>query len=198
MKQTARAGALSLFAACSAQAQLNTIDIKVSNTISPGQPSATVEAWAVWDPDQYAFWKAHFDFYSSPDPGGFSDPERLLRGPGTHDGVVEPDGDAVIGTVALQLHFPAGGIFADTSNPILMWRVTWSTSDFTPRMVDLHTATAEFALFVDDSGNGHSFIDDFVDGSGAIQVVPSPGPAALVMGACLAALRRRRAGSSGG
>jgi hypothetical protein len=89
---------------------------------------------------------------------------------------------------------PGGQIFADTSNPILMWRVTWSTSDFTPRMVHLHTATTEFDLYINETGQGMSFINDFIEGSGVLQVVPAPGASALVIGAGTMALRRRRMG----
>lgn len=190
MRNLIQFASLAIFA-CSARAQLNTIDIVASNIISPAQPSTVVEAWAVWDPDQYAFWKASFNFFASEDSGGFSNPERLLKGPESRDGVVEPGGDAVTDVRPLQLHFPAANIFADTANPILIWRVTWSTSDFSPRFVDLHTSTTEFALFIRDDGLGGSFIDDFTEGSGAIQVVPAPAPAAVL---ALAApwMRRRR------
>ena len=185
--------ALLAIAVCSAEAQLNTIDIKVGSVISPDQPSVTIEAWAVWDPAQYAFREALFDFLASADAGGFSEPERMLKGPTSDDGYVAPDGDAVTGVLPFQLHFPAANIFADTADPILIWRVTWSTSDFTPRLIDLHTVMSEFILYIDENGNSKSFINGFAEGSGVIQVVPAPGAGACVAGVCLMLFRRRAA-----
>jgi hypothetical protein len=188
----ARIGALG--AAClsgPALAQFNTFDIRVSNVISPGQPSATVEVWAVWDPDQYAVATVAFSLMGEADPGDFSDPERMLKMAGTEDGDVAPDGDSVLGIIARQLHFD-GGIFADTANPILVWRATWSTLEFTPRSIDLASVTTKFDLYINDAGASDHFLDEFIEGSGVIQVVPAPAPLAVLALLGPGAARRNR------
>lgn len=184
--------ALSALVATSAHAQLNTIEFKVSNVISPEQPAATVEAWALWDPAQYAFADAVFDVLAVPDAGGFSDPQRILNGPGTYDGNVAPDGDSVTGIIAGQLHYPAHGIFADLANPILMWKVTWTTDVFTPRIVDVATLTNAFYVYTGPEGHTKNLIGDFVEGNGVIQVVPAPAGFAALLAGAAPALRRRR------
>jgi hypothetical protein len=175
----------------SAHAQLNTFDIRVSNTITPDQPSATVEVWAVFDPQYYAFAHAAFDRSATADPGGFSNPERMLDAPESSDGVVDPTGDRVVGIVVRQLHFP-GHLLADSSNPILAWRVTWSTSDFTPRSIDLGTATSVFDLYINKAGVLDHYIDQFTEGSGVIHVVPTPSAAAALLAFATVLSRRRR------
>jgi hypothetical protein len=180
----------------SVQAQLNTFDIRVSNVITPSQPLAVVEVWAVWDPQYYAFASANFDMLAESDSGDFSDPERMLTGPGSMDGIVEPGGDRVLGIRPTQLHYPPPGILADTSNPILAWRVVWSTSDFTPRSTALSTVTSEFDLYINDAGVPDQFIDQFTEGAGVIHVVPSSASAGALL--VLAAGRSRRRPGTGG
>jgi hypothetical protein len=169
-------------------AQLNSFDIRVSNTISPDQPSAVVEIWAVWDPAMYAFAGAMFDVHAAADPGGFSDPRRMLMGPGSSDGDVQPGGDLVTDIRPFQLQWWQWWD-ADTANPILIWYANWSTSDFTPRHIDLSTATTEFGLYINEDGVGETGLGDFSEASGVIQVVPSP--AAAILPAFVGAFTRR-------
>jgi hypothetical protein len=172
-----------------ALAQLNTFDIVVSSVVSPDHPSTTVEVWTTWDSAQYAFAGALFDMHASNDPGGFSDPMRMLKGPGSADGVVSLDSDLVTGAKPFQFHWWQNH-YADTANPILIWRVTWSTADFTPRAVDLSTVTSMYDLYVNIDGEWNGFLGDFAEGSATIQVVPTPSMAGAL--AALAAPRRRR------
>ncbi len=131
------------------------------------------------------------DFFASSDPGTFSDPLHELWAPGHHDdGVVSPDGDSVTGINTRQHDF-ADVLYADTSNPILLWQVTWSTADFAPRKVTLDTVTAEYLLYTDTIGNFSDFADTIVEGHGAITVVPSPATV-LPLLAIVAAGHRRR------
>jgi hypothetical protein len=130
---------LAAFVATPAIAE-TTYVISVSNRVTPVQPSATVEVWAIFDESLEAFAGAVFEFSATPDAGGFSDPQRLLTGPGTQDGVVDPDGDSVNGIISGQLCFPVIEWPPDPSNPILIWRVTWSTDQFDRREVHLATA----------------------------------------------------------
>jgi hypothetical protein len=177
----------------SALGQTNRFELVVSNTISPDQPSATIQLWTTWDPTQYAFAYGGFDLVASHDPGGFTAFGRALKGPGTRDGDLAPDGDSVTGVVSGQLQFDGGGgIFADTANPILVFTATWSTTEFTPRIVDLGTVTKRYELYLDFEGTRESFLDDFAEGAGSIQVVPAPASAALLLVAPLACLRRAR------
>ncbi len=181
-----------LFAAA---AHADTMFFDISNEVSPEHPSATVTVWAQFNPDMYAFCSAAFEVLAA-EPG-FSDFHRLLKGPGTFDGWLSPDGSEVTGIVLGQLHFPDAGIFADTSNPIALWSATWTTADFSPRQVALETGLpSRWLLYTDSYGSADDFSQFATGGSGSITVVPAPGAApAVVVLACLR--RRRRAGIVG-
>jgi hypothetical protein len=138
---------LSILIAAPGRSQDNMFEFAISNVVSPQQPSATIEAWFRWNPDFHAFAGAFFSVSASADAGGWSDPQELLNGPGTEDGEVSPDGDTVNGIISGQIHFPLSDIYADTSNPILLWRATWSTDDFSPREVAVASLTAKFSLY---------------------------------------------------
>jgi hypothetical protein len=178
-------------AAASASGQVNTFEFVVSNVVSPEQPSATVEVWAVFEDSAYAFCRGAFNVVADADPGTFSAPERILDMPGSMDGEVANDGDAVLGIVALQ--FNCHPFFADMSNPVLLWRATWSTEDFSQRSISVSTMTVQYDLYTwDNLCNGESFLDQFVEGTGTIHVVPGPAPGALLLVGPLAWLRRAR------
>ncbi len=175
----------------SALGQSFNFELVVSNIVSPEQPSATVEVWAAFSPALYAFAKARFDLLASADEGGFSDPVLHLQGPGDYLGDIAPDGDSVLKVAPMQFYWPNGGPYGDTSNPILVWSVTWSTSEFDPRTVSLVTLTSEYYVYKE-SGHWDDYIDTFVEGEGSIQVVPGAGTPAVLGLAALAGLRRRR------
>ena len=148
--------------------------VSVSNRVTEAQPSATVEVWAVFDEDLYAMAGGRFEFAAAPDPGAFSEPQRLLKGPGTKDGEVSESGDRVTGIVSGQLPgFPIEPP-VDKSNPVGYWRVTWSTDDFTPRTVSLRTITTSFDVYLDPQGVSKSFLDQLVEGEGVIEVGSEP------------------------
>src|SRR5262249_44762873 len=147
-----------LLVACPVSAELS-FSFDVSNIVSPDNPSTTVEVWAHFDAGQYAFAGALWDVKAAVDKGGFSDPFTVLNSYGTSDGEVSQDGDMVGHIIAGQLHFPLGEYFADTGNPILVWKAMWSTADFKPRSVDLATATQKYFLYLDDSGLSSDFYD---------------------------------------
>lgn len=181
---------VTLLLAGSALGQNNRFEIVITNQVSPARPAATVEVWAAWDPIWYAFCATHFDIASALDEGGFSGPEELLHGPGSSDGNVLPDGDTVADVLTGQLYWP-GSIFPDTSNPILIWRATWSTSDFSPRAVDLKTDTSLCWLWSDQAYEV-DVLDNFVEGTGSIHVVPAPAVLPALGFALLPVTRRRR------
>jgi len=178
----------------SSSGQINSYLILTSNVITPDSPSATIEVWSTFDPQWYAFNGADFDILAAADPGDFSNPERILKGPGSKNGQVGLGGDSVDGILANQLHFPSSaGIFADTANPILIWKATWSTSDFSPREVDLRTLTRGYAVYVSDQGNNKWLQDEpsFGEAFGKITVVPASGAAAVLPVAVIMKRRRR-------
>jgi hypothetical protein len=166
--------------------------ITVSNTVSPQHPSTTIDLWAYFQPDFYAFAGAAFDVLASPDAGDFSDPTIFLTGPGQQTGMIAPDGDSVLGAITGQLQFPDANIFADRANPILHWRVTWTTNDFTARRVDVVTLTRLYGLYLDVWGNSINAYDEtFTEGLGTINVIPAPAPGAPALGVAFAFRRRR-------
>lgn len=183
---------LTLLWCASATGQVNTFEFVASNVVSPEQPSATIEVWAAFDPSMYAFAKARFDLFASPGSGGFSDPVLRVQGPGDYEGDIPPEGDSVTNVAPYQFVWDNGGPYADPSNPILIWSVTWSTSDFQPRTVALTTKTSEYYLYLDWYGLMDDSLEGFVEGSGAIQVVPSPASAVVLFAAPCMWLRRLR------
>jgi hypothetical protein len=172
----------------------STFFFEVSNVITPEQPSATVTLWATFDPQWFAFHRTLTDVFSEFDRGWFSDPLFLLDDPegSSNAGEVSPDGDRVSGIFVTQLHIPFNH-FPDPSNPIPIWSAMWTTDDFTPRQVDLATESQSFWVWHEDGGRFDMFGVDFAEGSGFIEVVPSPGGAAALLMAWAMAGRRRRA-----
>lgn len=175
-----------------AHAQVNGYDIVVGGVVSPGSPSTSVQVWADWDSAAgfYAFAAAEYDLLGDA-TGSFSAPTLELPDLGQFAGT--PAGGDVLGVVVGQLHFPTIGAFADTSDPLLVWSGTWSTTDFTPRLVDLTTDTFAYSLYLDATGASGGFLPTVVEGMGRIQVVPAPASLALIGLGVVAALRRRGA-----
>jgi hypothetical protein len=163
-----RAILLSLLAASPALADTGYI-ISVSNRVTEVQPSATVEVWAVFDEDLFAFAGAGFDLLGVPDAGGFSDPMGTWSGLGVNHGEVAPDGDSVTGIIAGQLNCQIEHCL-DQSNPVLIWKATWGTDDFAPRQIDVVTETLKFDVWLDNQGLSRSYLDDLAEGWGVIQV----------------------------
>ena len=178
------------------------VDITYSNGLGyiggPGD-TATVQIWAAFDDNLYAFAGGALNA-NTDDPNGSWDGLTLdLKGPGTFAGVGA--GGNVTGIITGQLHFPLANIFADTANPIKAWHGTFSTSDFNARTVNFTTDTSKFDVYTTEDANGdgiadgnsESFIDSLIEGAGGIVVgVPAPGTAALLGLGALAAGRRRR------
>jgi len=190
-KFAAFAGAVvGVAAMASAAVQPNTYEIRVSNPVSPGTPSATVEVWADWDADLfYAFAAGNWNLRGDMS-GDFSGPMSVFTDPGQENGT-PMDGDVMDITTG-QLQFPPGGLMADTSDPILIWTGTWSTTDFTARTVDLATETLRYSLYLDDTGLSSDVTPTVIEGAGEIIVIPAPASLALLGLGGLAAARRRR------
>ena len=169
-------------------------DISYSNpagAIINAGDTATVQIWAQFDDNLYAFAGGAFNVNTDDDNGSWSDIARDLKGPGTADGVAV--GGDVTGIISGQLHFPLAQIFADTSNPIKAWHGTFTTSDLSFRTVNLSTDSSKYSVYTDEAGTSSDFIDSLIEGAGGINVgVPTPGTAALLGLGALAAGRRRR------
>lgn len=167
--------------------------LKSSNVVSPSKPSTTVEMWAWFD-------------YIPGQAEMFSGTKTNLRASegewsniANHFGIiVDPSpivvGSHVFGMVLGQLHFPPAGIYANPSNPILLFSMDWSTTNFDKRMVSIETFdTQVFEVYINQQGSTANLpLSSIIEGSGFIKVVPAPGGAAAILSlACLAAARRR-------
>jgi hypothetical protein len=160
---------LSLLAAAPAAADTSFI-IKVSNRVTEVEPSATVELWAQFDEQLHGFCGAKFAFHASPDAGSFSNQLCILDDPGTAPGEVSPDGDSVTDVTCGQLCFPVWHCPEDRSNPILVWRVEWSTEEFSPRLVALATASTLFLVYTNVQGDTVNMLHELVEGAGLIEI----------------------------
>jgi len=101
----------------------------------------------------------------------------------------------VDGILAGQLNFPPAMIFADPSSPIAFWQATYTAPDDVTDGFDvaLSTDTSRFDVYIDrERSASESRIDQLVEGSGTISVVPAPASLALLGLGGLAAARRRR------
>ena len=163
-----------------------------SNTVRPSSPTTTIEIWAEWvDPGAlYAFVGADYDLTAG--DGVFSNPVNVLGGPASSTGVIAGNliSGASNGQIPWTTPFPWVPI---RDNPILLATYDWTTTDFTPRMVDLHTSSTS-AFIVGLIATGLTFQlypQEFTPGSGAINVVPAPA-AWIVLALPLAAATRRR------
>jgi hypothetical protein len=173
-------------------ASLSTFIFEVSNTISPDHPSATVTLRAVFGPEWYAFNETRTEVMTEFDRGWFSDPVAILDPwKFSKPGDVSPDGNRVSDIYIMQLYVPFS-IYPSAGSPISLWSATWTTDIFTPRQVDLGTASESFWVYDEDGGYYDQFGIDFAEGSGVINVIPAPGGAALLVGAGALAARRRR------
>lgn len=174
-----------------ALAQTNgTFVLTSSNTVSPSSPITTVGIWAtLLDPGaQFVFWGADYDLTAG--DGAFSNPVNMLIGPGSSTGVIA--GNVISGAINGQFHLPPTfpGLL---DNPILLAAYDWTTTDFTPRAVDLHTSNTNiFLVFSPVTGEIVAlFPDEFKPGSGVINIVPAPA-AWFALALPLVAGRRRR------
>jgi hypothetical protein len=175
----------------SALAQPQYFFIEPSNTVSPEQPSVEIDVWAAFDPIYYAFAGAPFDIGSVPDEGMFYDP-RLPKNFYGDEGAATPDGDAMTNIVSWQYQYPPN-MYADTANPIMIWSCSWTTSDFTPRRVDVNLLATDFWVYFDVFGQGGQ-VSYVPEALGYIQVVPDPGAAVLLVLGAFVPRRRREQG----
>ncbi|MFG0283973.1 MAG: hypothetical protein ACF8R7_06080, partial [Phycisphaerales bacterium JB039] len=120
------------------------------------------------------------------------EPRPLLHGPGATPVVMT--GSVISGVISGQLHLAAVGIYADPSNPIEIWRATFTVTDFTPRTISLTTETGQFALYprIPETPQPR----DWHEALHEIRVIPAPGALGVLGlgGACAVRRRARVAG----
>lgn len=183
--------ALALLAApATAVADGETFYFQVSNDLSPEQPVTTVTVFAAFDPRDRAFGLAEFDIVAS-EPNWFDlqaliDP--IVPGGSVHPGVPTRTGERVEGALVFQ-----DWLFGepDPSNPIAIWQASFEVFDFSPREIDIWSEIERFEV-ITGFGGGPTPRHTFVDGQGAIRVVPAPGGALAMAVVAAVSLRRRR------
>jgi hypothetical protein len=187
---------LAMAASASAQVATNGINIIVGDAeLLPGE-STTIRLEGYFGGTDYALAGLATWLQSSTGAEGLSGPRVIppMNGPGTSAGVIGDTG--VRGIIAGQLNFPAtGGIFADPTNPMPFWEVTYTAPTDPGAAFDvlLETRTTRYDVYVArESSLSQSRLDDFADGVATIRVVPAPAGALVLLGV-LAGGRRRRA-----
>ena len=194
--RTRKLTTLAILLSCPALAQTNgTYLIQVSGTVSPLSPTVSVEIWAEWDQPAagaYYWYGGNLDLVAS--EGAWSNPSFLLPpGPGTSTGVAS--GSVISGIFVGQLVCGSFGcIPPNTSNPYPLIRAEWTTTDFTPRSVQLFSeGTMHFVLAESTLHRTFQlYPSNFTPGSGIINVVPAPAAWPLAALLLISPGRRRR------
>lgn len=117
---------------------------------------------------------------------------------GTSEGVLTTTG--AMGVLPGQLHFPIGGTFGDTMNPVAVWTIDYTATDFSAdRVMPLETITDPgpkgFWVYESGAGSASRQIDvgSLMEGSGMIRIIPAPAAIGLLgLAAATLAVRRRR------
>ncbi|MFI4881929.1 MAG: PEP-CTERM sorting domain-containing protein [Phycisphaerales bacterium JB064] len=117
---------------------------------------------------------------------------------GTSDGVLT--GTGAMGVQPGQLHAPFAGSIGVSANPVAVWTIDYTATDFSlDRVIPLDTVTDPgskgFWVYSSAAGSGSRQIDvgSLMEGAGMIRVVPAPATLGL-MGLALVGIsvRRRR------
>jgi hypothetical protein len=153
-----------LAAAAGAQ---STYHITVSNIVDESSPECTIEVWAEFPSLLYCFAGAQFDLVGPTDKGNFKTRQRQLDGPGTSNGALAFGGDSVEGILPGQISQDPP---LDFANPVLIWRGTWTTQDFTPRTLNLRTITRHFEVYLNGTFDARSFLPELVEGAAIIHI----------------------------
>ena len=169
--------------------------IQVSGTVSPLSPTVSVEIWAAWDQPAagaYYWYGGNLDLVAS--EGEWSNPVMLLApGPGSNAGT--PMNSTITGIAVTQFVCGSFGcIPPNTSNPYPLIRAEWTTTDFTPRSVQLFSeGTMHFVLAESTLHRTFQlYPSNFTPGSGVINVVPAPAAWPLAGLLLVSPWRRRR------
>lgn len=157
------------------------------NALSPARPTCTLLIAARFSVVDFAFASGKFDLGAA--DGVFSSPEVLLT-TGANPGLII--GSRIEGIVVGQINMPP--LFqANPANPIAVYRVAYTATNFTPRMAPLWVTTRRFDVFPSAvSSVSESRLSQAVNPEALIRVVPAPAAAALgAVGGVMRARRRR-------
>lgn len=98
-----------------------------------------------------------------------------------------------------QLHAPFAGTVGDSSNPVAVWTINYTATDFTmDRVIPLATETdpGSKGFWVYETAAGSTsrqiLFGSLMEGAGSIRVVPAPASLTLLGVAAAMSLRRRR------
>lgn len=156
--------------------------------LSPDAPSTTVTASIDAGPGAWAFAGANLDVHAT--ELGWSDPTALFKLPGQAPGTVS--GASVTGISVAQ--FRGFGGWAPGFPKVgraEVWQATFTVTDFTPRQLELSTATRRLEVYLEEALLTRETRIP-LEAERVIQVIPAPGGIALGLGAFVAAARRRR------
>ncbi len=175
----------------------------IGEAVSPSNPSTTIRVSAYFPAHLQGFYGGQFDLVGSDPTGTMSNfllPEPLgPLPPGPHGCF----GLIVFGAVpgGYRFSFLQEGIVGclpHPANPLPILEAQWTTTDFTPRIVDLETRNSiQFLVWVDTNGNWIDLIprNEFRHGTAMIQVIPAPAGTLVLLGVTAMCVRRQRAGS---
>lgn len=159
--------------------------IEVSSIIiSPSQPSTRLRFLAAFAPHDTAFGAARWDIHAT-EPG-WSDPMVLLNPP-FNQGTISAPFDSR--RRVREVHFPPI-VIADPTNPLPVYEVTWSTSDFRPREVDIRTQSNRYDVYMPSAPYGRSAIPGLIEGRITLTIIPAPHAGLILTGGLLYGCRR--------
>ncbi|UYV12247.1 MAG: hypothetical protein NCW75_13230 [Phycisphaera sp.] len=170
-----------------------TIDVE-NPVLMPGE-STVVTLKAGFDPALYAMAGIGTGLVVSTGTVGLGDAAVVepMDGPGHSAG--SPSSTGYDGIIAGQIHSASAGLYADPTNPIAFWEVTYTAPlDVAVSFdVDLSTRTRRYDVYVQRTSSfSESHLIELVEGSATIHVIPAPASASLLALGLLAAARRRR------
>jgi hypothetical protein len=176
-------------------------ELRVTNVVSPAQPTTNVEIWAWWDEvpaNPKVFGGGNMDLVA--ERGKFQNVTCLVGGVHGCGNSYASVGSRLNDLSPGQLHLPALGIFGSPDNPLHLLDVQWTTTDFsTVRSVGLLTENT-YNFIVADWATGATtqiFPQGFTPGSGVIQVVPAPAAGWIVFALSIGWTRRVRTRTTG-
>lgn len=177
-------------------AQVMTISWVVDDTgdhdgiIEPGE-SAELTMWAGWEPAEHGYAGSAFDITGvlNWDTGTVDAYTNLVDSLGNGPGTLGAGNDiTVIESFQLPEDFNPD---YDPSNPIAIYAITWTPTDYAARTVSLTSVHEYFSVYTTSSGSNVFYTGDVSGGS--FDVVPTPGSAGLLGAGGLLVLCRRRA-----